>query len=1033
MSACPVEVVSLNLGATLAVRATPFVVAPDGSVASGWARSASLHGLRVGPAPPAATAAALIGPSLPDVLVDSPLLLRLSLVGAPLSSVSIVWDMLPPPAEDHSGPQLAKPAAARLRPRYNVAVGESYIPTVIDVGLIPHASVSLGGPSSGDNYNESELEPLVVAAPGPVELGDRLARAVNAAILADPFQFVFDDAGGRGHVSLSLSNSSIACTESYAPAAERLGVFPFNIATRVQPLSDPGATPFHFRLHLDALTRVELVAHGGLAAQLPAYSWSVFVATLNQLIDALAAATASRRASVAHIHTVPAEAPAGPSATSDELLPPSLPPRSRRKSAAEPTTRRGLAAETRRIRAASVTVHAPQRPPRPKRFTLGVGPQPPLVPARPRRATPLDERLRKAIAVVMEEPAGAADEPQPQSEDAPEVTSVAARRMPRRRRRSSIRGTNRQRSHSASALNDILGNIEFPAGGGDGSSTASPDAAEPPTTPRSPSSPASPSRSSTPQQRALEARLRRAGVVEVGSPSRRTRPRSISSLMAARGGSGNGSAGEPPVPDALVPLPDNEYLIDEAGRIIAGSSTALVALLLDIKYNVAVDRFFAAAFFRSCTAFVDVAEVRREVLGPVFDTLAQAAPPEGDPAAPAVAVSDMFSIKHVVSLMAEWGAQAPEYLKEGPIRTSLDELVGELQAARLVPLAARLSAALDAVDASLPPSRFDLVAHTVGLWPEYGLQPPGLDATSRAQLLGLLDEFDPPTVAYALTILEGVLFTRVDVHGELAGLAWSKPGRETAAPNVMLLIGLFNALSRWVVSAALSHKSSAKARGGVLTKFIELADELRLLGNYSGVMEVVAGLSASEVKRTRKAWALVPKVAIAKHEVLKTLTGQAKSYKYLREALAISDLDHPPVPYLGMFLTDLTMIDDGNPTYLPSACGALRLINVRKWRLLSAVHEELIGHQDRFCEWAGVPRSRVPQLPTPAARPVSDLPRLAPLVRAAPNPQATAAVLARLVLLLDPDILAPASPHALLSADDAYELSLELEPRRPRK
>lgn len=474
------------------------------------------------------------------------------------------------------------------------------------------------------------------------------------------------------------------------------------------------------------------------------------------------------------------------------------------------------------------------------------------------------------------------------------------------------------------------------------------------------------------------------------------------------------------IPDSLSQVvPDNEYLVDGGSGVVhAGTSSAVLALLKDIKYLHILDRGLPPGFFLCYAAFVDETDLVQHLVQPTFELLS------GD----SVPVSSIMHIKHFIGLVDEWSVQSPRRLRKGTrVRETLDELLGELERLSLLPLAQRLATALTVADASTDPVRFCVRTHTRSLWPEHGLDLPGeiTDPEAATRVLSVLQQASPSVVAEALTLLDGVLFTRVDIHAELGGLAWSKSGKEEAAPNVVQLIQYFNCMTRWVVTLVLTAGSSAKARAGVLTQLIVLGDHLRVMGNLSGVMAIVGGLSAAEIVRLRKSWGSLSKSTVAKHAVLKTLVSQQRSYKFLREALAISDLDHPAVPYFGMFLTDLTLVDDGNPDYVPSHDNALRLINIRKWRMLSAVHVELVSHQRRFSEWAAGTNAEATRLSVATdSLPLPDLPTL---VRSSSDPRAVASALSALTLLVENE-----AGSLFLDLDAAYDLSLQLEPRRPR-
>ncbi len=57
------------------------------------------------------------------------------------------------------------------------------------------------------------------------------------------------------------------------------------------------------------------------------------------------------------------------------------------------------------------------------------------------------------------------------------------------------------------------------------------------------------------------------------------------------------------------------------------------------------------------------------------------------------------------------------------------------------------------------------------------------------------------------------------------------------------------------------------------------------------------------------------------------LMSEKKSYKNFRELM--QQVNPPCIPYLGVYLTDLTFIDDGNPNYVNET-----LVNRAKNRLL---------------------------------------------------------------------------------------------------
>lgn len=94
-------------------------------------------------------------------------------------------------------------------------------------------------------------------------------------------------------------------------------------------------------------------------------------------------------------------------------------------------------------------------------------------------------------------------------------------------------------------------------------------------------------------------------------------------------------------------------------------------------------------------------------------------------------------------------------------------------------------------------------------------------------------------------------------------------------------------------------------------KFIMVGDVLRKLGNFSSLMAILAGLGQSSTARlTHTKNALSPECKKILLE-LETLMSPQKSFSNYRNALRACK--PPAVPYLGVYLQDLTFIEDGNP------------------------------------------------------------------------------------------------------------------------
>jgi len=86
--------------------------------------------------------------------------------------------------------------------------------------------------------------------------------------------------------------------------------------------------------------------------------------------------------------------------------------------------------------------------------------------------------------------------------------------------------------------------------------------------------------------------------------------------------------------------------------------------------------------------------------------------------------------------------------------------------------------------------------------------------------------------------------------------------------------------------------------------------------NFNGAMAIISGLRASSVFRLRKTWAGIDGKISGSYDQLLELMSQDNNWQRYRQVLK---KEAPPsIPYLGVYLTDLTFLDDATPNTLPS-------------------------------------------------------------------------------------------------------------------
>ncbi|KAJ7332311.1 hypothetical protein JRQ81_014491 [Phrynocephalus forsythii] len=249
--------------------------------------------------------------------------------------------------------------------------------------------------------------------------------------------------------------------------------------------------------------------------------------------------------------------------------------------------------------------------------------------------------------------------------------------------------------------------------------------------------------------------------------------------------------------------------------------------------------------------------------------------------------------------------------------------------------------------------------------------------------------FPEDLVAEQLTFMDAELFKKVVPHHCL-GCIWSrrdKKENQHLAPTIRATISQFNAVTNCVVSTILSDKElKTQQRANIIEKWINIAQECRILKNFSSLKAIVSALQSNPIYRLKKCWASVSKDTMTVYEELSAVFTDHDNYLASRELLMregtskFANLDSSvkenqkrtqrrlqmqkdmgvmqgTIPYLGTFLTDLTMLDTA---LQDSAEGGL--INFEKRRrefeviaqirlLQSSCNNRWITPDKKFIQW----------------------------------------------------------------------------------
>ncbi|KAG0217118.1 hypothetical protein BGX31_000348, partial [Mortierella sp. GBA43] len=201
-------------------------------------------------------------------------------------------------------------------------------------------------------------------------------------------------------------------------------------------------------------------------------------------------------------------------------------------------------------------------------------------------------------------------------------------------------------------------------------------------------------------------------------------------------------------------------------------------------------------------------------------------------------------------------------------------------------------------------------------------------------------DIDPLEFARQLTIMEANCYNRIKPV-ECLAKAWTSEDPTIAAKaiNIKKMIETSNLYSNWINEVVMNEKD-VKKRAAIIKQVIVIGEKLRQLNNFSMLSATTAALAHCAVHRLKRTWELVPARSMNSLTTLQAVTNSAKSWSEYRQEL--HSANPPCVPFLGVYLTDLVFIEDGNADFLK---GADQHINFYKRGRTAEVIREIQQYQ----------------------------------------------------------------------------------------
>ncbi|XP_065102822.1 ral guanine nucleotide dissociation stimulator-like 1 isoform X1 [Paramisgurnus dabryanus] len=309
----------------------------------------------------------------------------------------------------------------------------------------------------------------------------------------------------------------------------------------------------------------------------------------------------------------------------------------------------------------------------------------------------------------------------------------------------------------------------------------------------------------------------------------------------------------------------------------------------------------------------------------------------------------------LASILRAWLDQCPEDFQEPPSYPSLHRVLGFLQ--KVMPGSEPMRRAQSLLEQLRVQANLENETNGGFL----GSNPFCLGEEEEVEIEVQEDflSFEVDLVAEQLTYMDALLFKKVVPHHCL-GSVWSQRDKKDGkhcAPTIRATITQFNAVTACVVSTILRQRQiRPHLRARIIQCWIDIAQECRIRKNFSSLRAIVSALQSNPIYRLKRTWTSVCKDSMQVFEELSDIFSDHNNYLTSRELLMregtskFASLDscakdhqkrsqkrlqlqkemgamQGTIPYLGTFLTDLTMLDTALPDQVEGG-----LINFEKRR-----------------------------------------------------------------------------------------------------
>jgi hypothetical protein len=203
-------------------------------------------------------------------------------------------------------------------------------------------------------------------------------------------------------------------------------------------------------------------------------------------------------------------------------------------------------------------------------------------------------------------------------------------------------------------------------------------------------------------------------------------------------------------------------------------------------------------------------------------------------------------------------------------------------------------------------------------------------------------------LAQQLTLVEMAALSEVDWR-DLVEMKWNSSAQCVVSwaqfltseerKGIDLVVGRFNLMVKWVVSEiVLTQDIQERAR--TLVKFIHTAVHARRMCNYATMLQIAIALSSSDCTRLQQTWELVPLEDKRLFKDMECLIQPVRNFNDLRVEMETANLQEGCIPFIGLYVHDLTY-NAQKPAQIKSSSGGM-LVNFERYRTAARIVKSLL-------------------------------------------------------------------------------------------